>query len=45
MNSDGFGYVLELGRAEIAHGKIEPRLHLPIGVFRQTNGAGLRDTF
>ena len=45
INSDRFGDVLELGRTEIAHGKIEPRLHLPIGVFRETDGAGLRDTF
>ena len=31
--------------AEIAHGEIEPSLHLPIGVFGQTDGAGLGDAF
>jgi hypothetical protein len=29
---------------QIAHGEIEPRLHLPIGIFGQTDGAGLSDT-
>ena len=28
-----------------SYGKIEPRLHLPISVFGQANGAGLGDTF
>ena len=39
------GDVLEFGRAEIAHREIEPRLHLPIGVFGQADRAGLGDAF
>ena len=31
--------------AEIADGKIEPRLHLAIGVFGKTDGARLGDPF
>jgi hypothetical protein len=42
---DRVGDVLELGRAKIAHCEIEPRLHLTVGVFRQTDRAGLGDTF
>ena len=34
-----------MGRAQIAHSEIEPRLHLPIGVLGQTDGAGLGDAF
>ena len=37
--------VLELDHAQIAYSKIEPRLNLPIGVFRKTNGSGLGNTF
>src|SRR6516165_11343072 len=39
------GDVLEALLAEIAHGEIEPRLDLAVGVFRQTDGAGLGDAF
>ena len=45
IDPDRLGDVLELGRAQIAHGKIEPRLHLPIGVLGKTDGAGLGDAF
>ena len=34
-----------MGRAQIAHGEIEPRLDLPIGFLGQTDGAGLGDAF
>ena len=37
--------VLERGRAEIADRKVEPRLHLAIGVFREANCARLGDAF
>ena len=45
IDPDRLGDVLELGRAQIAHGKIEPRLHLPIGVLGQADRAGLGDAF
>ena len=32
-------------RAEIAYGEIKPTLHLPIGLLRETNSAGLGDAF
>ena len=41
---DRLGDVLELDRAEIGGLEIEPLLYLPIGVFRETDRAGLRDT-
>src|SRR5215469_16393539 len=44
-NADRLGDVLELGLAEIAHRKVEPRLHLAIGVFGKTDRAGSSDTF
>ena len=43
INPDRLGNVLELGKAEIADRKFEPRSYLTIGVFRQTDGAGLGD--
>ena len=39
------GDVLELGRPEIGDREIEPPLHLPIGVFGQTDRARLGDAF
>ena len=45
IDPDRLGDVLELGRTQIAHGEIEPRLHLPIGVFGKADGAGLGDPF
>ena len=36
-----FGDVLEALRPEVRHLKLEPRLDLPVGVFRQTNPARL----
>jgi hypothetical protein len=33
IDPDRLGDVLELGCAQIAYGEIEPRLHLPIGIF------------
>ena len=44
INPDRIGDVLESDQAEIAHGEIEPRLHLPVGVFGKADGAGLGDT-
>ena len=40
-----FGNVLELGLAEIADRKIEPRSHLPVGVLGQADRAGRGDPF
>ena len=34
-----------MGRAQIAHGEIEPRLHLSIGVLGKADRPGLGDTF
>jgi hypothetical protein len=45
VDPDRLGDVLEPGRAEIGHGKIEPPLDLPIGVLRQTDRAGLANAF
>ena len=45
ISSDRLGDVLELGRAQIAHREIEPRFHLPIGVFRQTDRARFGNPF
>jgi hypothetical protein len=45
VRSDRLGDVLKLGLAEIAHRKVEPRLHLTIGVFGKTDRAGSSDTF
>jgi len=39
-----FGDVLEVDFAEIADREIEPRLHLAIGVFGETDGSRLGDT-
>ena len=44
IDPDRLGDVLELDRAQIAHGEIEPRLDLPIRLLGQTNSAGLGDT-
>src|SRR5262245_33777670 len=33
--------VLELGLAKIADGKVEPRLHLPVGILRKAYGSRL----
>ena len=43
IDPDRLGDVLELGRAEIGDGEIEPPLDLPIGVLGQTDRAGLGD--
>ena len=45
ISPDRLRDVLELGRAEIAHREIEPRLDLAVGVFRQTDRAGFGDAF
>jgi hypothetical protein len=45
IDPDRLGDVLELDRAQIAHGEIESRLDLPIRLFGQTNGTGLGDAF
>jgi hypothetical protein len=34
-----------VGCSQIPNGKIEPRLHLPVGIFRETNGTGFGDAF
>jgi hypothetical protein len=39
------GDVLEALRPEVRHLKLEPRLDLPVGVFRQTNPARLANPF
>jgi hypothetical protein len=43
VDSNRLGDVLQLDRAEIADLEIEPRLDLPICVFRKADRAGLRD--
>ena len=43
VDPDRFGDVLEHRRAEIPDRKIEPRLYLPIGIFRQTDRPRLGD--
>ena len=45
IDPDRLGDVLELDRAQIAHGEIEPRLDLPIRLLGQTNGTRLGDAF
>ena len=45
VNSDRLGDVLELRWAEIADRKIEPPLHLTIGVFGKADRAGLANAF
>ena len=45
IGADRLGDVLELRRAEIGDGEIEPPLHLPIGVLGKTDRAGLGDAF
>ena len=45
IDVDRLGDVLELGLAEIADLKIEPPLHLPIGLFGETNCARLGGAF
>ena len=40
IDPDGLGDVLELGWAEIVHGNLESRFHLPIGVFGETDRPG-----
>src|SRR5271166_2030922 len=41
IDPDRLGDVLELRRAEIVDGEIEPPLYLPVGLFRETDRAGL----
>ena len=43
INPDRLGDVLEFGRAEIVHGKVEPRLHLAIGILREADRARFGD--
>ena len=43
IDPDRLGDVLELGRAEVADREIEPPLDLPIGLFGETDRAGLSD--
>ena len=43
IDPDRFGDVLELGRAEVPDGEIEPPLDLPIGVLGQADPAGRGD--
>ena len=45
IHPDRLRDVLKFGRAQIAHGEIEPRLDLPVRLLGQTNGTGLADTF
>ena len=45
VNPDRFHDVLELGRAEIGDGQIEPPLHLPVGVLGETDRARLANAF
>ena len=45
IDPNRLGDVLELGRAQIAHGEIEPRLHLPVGIFGQTDSARISYPF
>ena len=45
IDPDRLGDVLELRRAEIADGEIEPPLDLPIGVLGQTDRSRLGDAF
>src|SRR5271157_1405386 len=45
INPDRFGDVLELGRAEIGDGEIEPPLHVPVGVLGETDRARLANAF
>ena len=45
IDPDRFGDVLELGRTEIGDGKIEPPLHLTVGVLGQADRARLGDAF
>ncbi len=44
IDSHWVGNILEFGLAKIADREIEPRLHLAIGVFRETNASGRCDT-
>ena len=43
IDPDRLGDVLELGRAEIGDGEIEPPLHLPVGLLGETDRARLGD--
>src|ERR1700678_1009727 len=45
INPHRLGDILELGLAEIGDGEIEPRAHLAVGVFRQTDRTRLGDAF
>ena len=45
IDSYRLGDVLELGRAEIDDGEIEPRFHLPVGVLGKTDRARFGDPF
>jgi hypothetical protein len=45
IDPDWLRDVLEFGQAEVGDTKIEPRLDLPIGVFRKAYRAGLGDAF
>jgi hypothetical protein len=42
---DGFGDILELSRAEVRDGEVEPSLDLPISLLGKTDRAGLGDPF
>ena len=45
IDPDRFGDVLEIFRAEVGHGQIEPPFHLTIGVLGKTDRAGRGDAF
>ena len=45
IDPNRLGDVLEFGRAEIVDREIEPRLHLPIGIFGEADSARLGDPF
>ena len=45
IDPDWLGDILELGRPEVGDGKIEPPLHLTIGVLGQADRAGRTNAF
>jgi hypothetical protein len=45
IDPDRFGDILELSRPQVANAKIKTRLHLPVGVLGETDGAGFGDAF
>ena len=45
IDPDRLGDVLEFGRTEIRRRQVEPPFHLPVGLLRKTNRAGLRHAF